>query len=77
MNLKLIAARVGYGIYLGTSPRPSLVELNDALAEKHLPPVKDRTLDHYGRMERHGVSAYMPINEFDQAVKHGRLRPAA
>lgn len=77
-SAKQVAARIGYEeIYLTAAVRPDLDELAAALAARGLAPVGQRMLDHYGRMFRRGVLTYIPINEFDMAVKHGTLRNAS
>jgi hypothetical protein len=66
------AAERGYEIFLANDARLPLVEINFQLALDDLPGVSPRTYDHYERMAKRGVSAYLPINEFDMAVKHDR-----
>jgi hypothetical protein len=67
------AARRGWEIFGTTTPAPSRDEINAALENVQLPAISKRMYDHYGRLARHGVPEYMPINDFDMALKNGRL----
>ena len=71
--IKNHAAKFGYAVYLTNGGQISKDELNGRLAAEGLPNISDRTYDHYGRLARKRQGAYMPINEFDMAVKHHNL----
>lgn len=76
-SARRIAARRGWALFTSSSPRPSRDEINAALDKVDLPHISIRMYDHYGRLARHGVADYMPINELDIAVKNGQLRKAS
>jgi hypothetical protein len=64
------AAERGYEIFLANDAQLSLEEINFQLALVDMPEVSQRTFGHYRRMASKGVREYLPINEFDMAVKH-------
>jgi hypothetical protein len=67
------AAQSGWRLYQESGGSLSRDEINEELDQSQLPEISARMYNHYGRMARHRVSDYMPINEFDMAVKHGDL----
>lgn len=73
MRLRHEAARHGWELYSGSLPHLTRDEINCELERVGLPTIAERTYDHYGRLARHDVSGYMPINEFDVALKTGQL----
>lgn len=72
-HAKETACRRGWEFFREAAPRPSRDEINEFLASAGLPEVSKRMYDHYGRLARHEVVTYMPINDFDMALKHGTL----
>lgn len=67
------AAEAGFALYLGRQPTPSLEDINQSLQDQGLPGIRDRTFKHYRRLAQRGQRRYIPINEFDIAVKHQRV----
>jgi len=76
-NAKRLAAETGFSIYLSAQPRPSLVRINDELLARGMVEVRDRTYRHYRSLDHWGQKSYLPINEFDIAVKHHNIRKAS
>lgn len=74
---KHLAAQTGYELYLSSGQQMALADINQQLTRRGLPEVSERTFGHYRRMAGRGQYAYMPINEFDMAVKAGRFRDAS
>ncbi len=68
---KHLAARTGFDLYIGSGRRMNRDSINRELDRRGLPPIAERTFGHYRRMTDRGQVAYMPINEFDMAVKAG------
>ncbi len=77
IKAKSKAAQRGFEFYVHSDPRPNRARINEQLAEAGLPAVSERMYDHFGRLARKGCTTYMPINEFDLAVKLGHLRTAS
>ena len=71
-----LSAQRGWSLYQESNGSLSREEINAKLEESQLPEISARMYNHYGRMVRHRVTAYMPINEFDMAVKRGDLGKA-
>lgn len=74
---KHVAAETGYELYLSSGQAMSRDDINDQLTRRALPEISERTFGHYRRMASRGQFTYMPINEFDMAVKGGRFRDAS
>lgn len=74
---KHYAAKVGFDLYLGSGRGMSREAINLELTRRGLPEIAERTFGHYRRMAGRGQIAYMPINEFDMAVKAGRFDKAS
>jgi hypothetical protein len=73
MSLRTMrSAQMGWSMYKATDPRASIEAINLALGGQDLPPISARMYDHYGRLERHGFTHYVPINELDMWVKGHR-----
>ncbi|MGH9024793.1 MAG: hypothetical protein ACRDWD_01545 [Acidimicrobiia bacterium] len=72
-HAKHTAANQGWELYRSITPRPTRDEINAVLETDHLPSISLRMYDHYRRLVRHDVNGYMPINEFDIALKNGRI----
>lgn len=68
---KHLAARTGFDLYIGSSRQMDRDAINRELARRGLPMIAERTFGHYRRMADRGQFVYMPINEFDMAVKAG------
>jgi hypothetical protein len=71
------AAERGFEIFLANDAQISRQEINFQLALDDMPEISVRTYGHYGRMAKRGVSVYLPINEFDMAVKHHQYPEAS
>lgn len=70
------AAEEGYGIYLNGGPSTSIGQINAALRARGMPEIRDRTFKHFRRLAQRGQRSYIPINEFDIAIKHNALGAA-
>jgi hypothetical protein len=73
VHIRHEAARQGWTIFSESTPAPTRDVISVRLEAMGLPPVAERTYDHYRRLARHGVDRYMPINDFDMALKRGEL----
>lgn len=55
----------GWEIYKASGYEATLVEINDELSARGLPPVSSRMYVHYRKMRRYGYEQYLPINQLD------------
>lgn len=73
---KHLSARTGFDLYIGSGRQMDRAAINRELQRRGLPEIAVRTFGHYRRMADRGQVAYMPINEFDMAIKAGMFRRA-
>jgi len=72
VNARTEEAELGWEVYLSSTPRPSLEQINAVLGDAGSGPVSPRTYRHYRKLERYSQRRYMPINELDQRTKRKR-----
>lgn len=75
-NARTETAARGYVHYLRQDRKgtlPDLKSVNAALAAEGLEPVHQCSITHYENLRQHGITKYMPINQFDVKRNMGLL----
>ncbi len=61
-------AQTGWEIHKASGYELTLVEINDELATRELPPVSQRMYTHYRKLHRYGYEQYIPINQTGSSI---------
>ena len=72
-NCQSDTARLGWSVHRSSASAPSLEVINHELQATGHELISDRMYRHYRRLAFHGYTEYLPINEFDIAIKMKRL----